>query len=360
MQSHSLWYTSSRSPVPPRDLLESIHGEANNGQNGGQSRHRGQKFLESTALARLAADEQYAIRRRLNIQNFGSGWLRPPGVPKTLYQMREERREQEEHQEAMRREQAQQELADAEAAAMPDDGTMDDVQLDGAQDLDDMIPEADDDFGVGDDDDEEEEEDDDDDEDEADDDDLDATAEVDEDQLREERQNDLITARLGSNNDAFREALARGDPDGDDMYGGAEELEEEDQGHMLDEEDFAGQDLAAVDGGNLDEDMGVDLDEDIPEAESGGYEHTDSEAEMSSEESGSGSGDEDEDDEGPQEIGFAPRAAMLEPPLSPTARMPTTSSGPRASMDISGLLSQDESSFMDSSPAQARWQQRQG
>ena len=51
--------------------------------------------MERTALARLAADEQYMHRRRLNVQNFGSGWLKPPGVPKTLHQMREEKREQE-------------------------------------------------------------------------------------------------------------------------------------------------------------------------------------------------------------------------------------------------------------------------
>ena len=57
-------------------------------------------------------------------------------MPKTLHQMREEKREQEEHQEALRREQLAQELAEAEAADMPEDGTMDDVQLDGARDLD--------------------------------------------------------------------------------------------------------------------------------------------------------------------------------------------------------------------------------
>ena len=70
----------------------------------------------------------------MNIQNFGSTWLKPPGIPKTLHQMREEKREQEEHQEAMRREQLAQELADAEAGGMPEEGMMDDVQLEGSDD----------------------------------------------------------------------------------------------------------------------------------------------------------------------------------------------------------------------------------
>jgi hypothetical protein len=301
-------------------------------------------------------------RRRLNIQNFGSGWLKPPGIPKTLHQLREEKREQEEHQEALRREQLQQELAEAEAGGMPGEegGTMDDVQLDGAQDLDDMIPEAEDEFGMDDDDEEEEDEEDEDDED-GDGEDADDTGNVDEEHLREERQNELMAARVRSNNDAFREAIVRGDPDGDDMYGGAEELVEEGQGHMLDEGDFADHLLTPGANGSIldDEDMGVDLDDEIPEAESGGYEHTDSEAGLSSDEEEEASEDDDDDDQ--DEIGFAPRAALLAPPRSPTMRTAghrTSASGPRASMDLSGLLSQDESSFMESSPAApGRWAQ---
>lgn len=248
--------------------------------------------------------------------------------------MREEKREQEEHQEAMRREQLAQELAEAEGGGMPEEGMMDDVQLDGAQDLDDEIPDADDHFAMGDDDEDEE-----DDEDEAD---ADDSEELDDEALREERQNDLMAARMRMTDDAFREALVRGDPDGDDMYGGEEELEEEHQGHMLDEEDFA---LVDLDGGI---DMDANLDDDIPEAESGLYEHTDSEAELiSSEEE---QRDDDEDDE--QDIGFVPRVAEMAPPQSPTLRARRTSG--RESMDLSNILSQDESSFMDSSPVQRR------
>lgn len=272
-------------------------------------------------------------RRRLNVQNFGSGWLKPPGVAKTLHQLREEKREQEEHQEALRREQLAQDLAEAEAGDAPEDGMMDDVQLDGAQDLDDEIPDAEDEFGIDDDED-------DDDENDA------AEAEEDEDVARAERQNDLMTARMRMTDDAFREALIRGDPDGQDMYGSEEEIQEEDEGHMLGEDDLAHAGMEDDDGMGID--MDADLDDDIPEAESGGYEHTDSDAELTSDED-----EEEEDDDDGQGVGFAPRTAPLGPPLSPIQRG-RASTDTRQSMDLSHILSQDESSFMESSPAQAR------
>lgn len=57
-------------------------------------------------------------RRKANVSNLGSTWLKPPGVSKTLFQMREEERERQEHEEAMRREEMlARELAEAEAAA---------------------------------------------------------------------------------------------------------------------------------------------------------------------------------------------------------------------------------------------------
>ncbi|KAJ6439540.1 Anaphase-promoting complex, subunit 15/MND2 [Purpureocillium lavendulum] len=399
--SHSLWYTSSRAPVPSHGLYDAHHGDHHGGNSHASNNHHHHNHqqqqqhhprtrghvIERTALARLAADEQYVHCRRLNVQNFGSGWLKPPGVPKTLHQMREEKREQEEHQEALRREQLAQELAEAEVAGMPDDNMMDDVQLDGAQDLDDDIPDADadDHFGMDSDDDEdagEEEEDDDDD-----DDDQGADDDVDEEALREERQNDLMAARMRMADDAFREALVRGDTDADELYVGEEDPgDENDAGgghghghghdHMLDEDDFANGHLlgGGSDGDVMGADMDADLDDEVPEAESGGYEHTDSEAELSSTNSGGAGGggpyddddddddDEDEDDDDGDEgvvddgddIGFAPRAAPLGPPLSPTLRGRASLAGPRASMDLSNLLSQDESSFMDSSPAAGR------
>ncbi|WKT38649.1 hypothetical protein QSH57_000467 [Fusarium oxysporum f. sp. vasinfectum] len=309
--SHSLWYRSSRSPYTPPGPLDDFSGDTHNIQHGANQARQRTKLIERSALARLAADEQYMQRRRLNVQNYGSGWLKPPGVPKTLHQMREEKREQEEHQEAMRREQLAQELAEAEAEGMPGEGTMDEVQLDGAQDLDDEIPDADEEGYAF-----EDEED---------------GEETDDEALRAERQNDLMQARMRMGDDAFREALVRGEPDANDMYGDTEGLEEEeDNGHLLDEEDFAQDD-------DLGMDMDADLDEDIPEAESGGYEHTDSEAEISS-----------------SEQDFAPRSATLPRPMSPTFQGRSSMAHPRASMDLSNLLSQDGSSFMQSSPAGRR------
>ena len=307
-------------------------------------------------------------RRKVNVANFGSHWLKPPGVPKTLHQMREEKREQEEHAEAVRREQLAQELAEAGGEALSMDGMMDDVQQDGGEDLDDDIPEAGDDFLMGGDeddddddgdDDDDDADDDDDDEDEADGD-LDAADE--EAALREERHNDLVAARMRMTDDAFREALIRGDPDGDDMYGSDEELQEQGEGHMLDEDDFAHDGMMDGDDDGMGIDMDANLDDDIPEAESGGYEHTDSEADLTSSDNSDMSGqddeEEDEDEEeqyyGGGDIGFAPRAAPLGPPQSPTLHGRSSLSAPRLSMDLSGILSHDESSYMASSPAQAR------
>ncbi|KFH44691.1 hypothetical protein ACRE_045130 [Hapsidospora chrysogenum ATCC 11550] len=359
---HSLWYTSSRSPVQPfsrHDAGTADHGSSNN-NNGSAHRHRSQ-VIERTPLHRLALDEFYMARRKVNVANFGSHWLKPPGIAKTLHQMREEKREQEEHAEAVRREQLAQELAEAGAEGMPEDGMMHDVELEEAPDLDDDIPDAGDDFMMdGDEDDEDEDEEEDVDEDEDDD------HSADEEALREERRNGLVAARMRMTDDAFREALVRGDPDGGDMYGGEEELHEESEGHLLGEDDFVPDGMMSGDG-----DMDADLDDDIPEAESGGYEHTDSEAELSSSEDGGMAGygdgddddnDDDDDDDGDGEgggqdigdIGFGRRAAPLGPPQSPTLRGRSSLSAPRHSLDLSSILSQDESSYMVSSPVQAR------
>ncbi|KAL7897752.1 hypothetical protein HDV63DRAFT_376161 [Trichoderma sp. SZMC 28014] len=343
--SHSLWYSSSRNPFIPPGPVDHLHADSNSGHHGpAHSRQRGQ-LMERTLLARLATDEQKMHRRRMNVQNFGSTWLKPPGVPKTLHQMREEKREQEEHQEAMRREQLAQELAEAEGGGTMDEGMMDDVQLDGAQDLDDEIPDADDAFNPSSDD---SEENDDDDGEDVDDEEYYEHAldeqEVYEDTVRQETEYELEAARMRMTDDAFREALVRGDPEADgSIYGGAEEEDDESRGQILDEDDFAHD-------GTLDDgmagDMDANLDDDIPEADDGGYEHTDSEADISS---SAHYGEENEED-----ISFVPaRSTLLETPGSPTlprqARSHTRQGShrrSRASMDLSSLLLQDESSFM--------------
>ncbi|RYP03558.1 hypothetical protein DL764_005059 [Monosporascus ibericus] len=348
--SHSLWYTSPRNPLAsggPRDSYGHAQNSHDNPSSGQQSPHhqhhqnrRGGTagghlaVVERSPLARLRADELNLERRRHNVGNFGSGWLKPPGVPKTLHQLREERREAEEHQEAMRREQLAQELAEAEAAGGPggadallldaqqqqqqqgegEDGDgMDDVQLDGAHDLDEDIPEGDADFGLGGSDEEEEEEtnDDDDDEEDGDEEELDADRAA-----REQEQ--LMAQRMRS---------ARG---ADAVYYGVEdEVDDEDQAHMIEEEDLAGHHGDAGDDMNMD----ADLDDDVPEAESAGYEHTDTEAELSS----------SDGDHAEMSFARAPQPARFRHSI---ARSDAT----RHSIAISDLLSRDGSSILDSSP----------
>ncbi|PHH75807.1 hypothetical protein CDD80_2056 [Ophiocordyceps camponoti-rufipedis] len=344
--SHSLWFASSRAPLPPHD------GRNASAAHGPQAMRfaRGQ-MIERTALARLRADEKAQLWRRAHVQNFGSAWLKPPGVPKTLHQMREEKREQQEHQEAVRREQLAQELAEAEAAGLPDDGMMDDVQLDGAQDLDDQVPDADEEYAMDEDDEDDEldegdvdDEDGHDDEDEIDDDEDDA-------QREEDRQNDLVAARMRMADDAFREALVRGDADADDMHGAEDQAtDQQGQDYMLDEDDLI-HELSPDDAQHLN--MDADLDDDIPEAESGRYEHTDSDAGVSS-----SSDDDDQDDDQDDSLVHDHRllsASRQGPPQSPTMPRRGTPVAPRTT-DVDLLLSQDGSSFIsnDGSPTLSR------
>ncbi|KAI1751166.1 Apc15p protein-domain-containing protein [Xylaria castorea] len=352
--SHSLWYTSSRNPFPSSNAndahLNGPHHEHGHGHpHGANSNHRrGAHLIERSPLARLRADEQNLERRRQNVTNFGSAWLKPPGLPKTLHQLREERREAEEHQEALRREQMVQELAEAEAEAagagvvgdgngggdldamldtVPDgDEGMDDVQLDGARDLDDDIPEADAaDFGLSGNEDEDDDDDDDDDSDEESDeeDDEEGSAEM----RAHAQQQQLMAQRMRQGNDAFREDMARG-RDSAAFYGVDEDIDEVDQSQMIEEDDLVG-----AHGDMDDMGMGADLDDEIPEAESlGGYEHTDTEAELSS------SVDEDDDNNNSSQVGFVPsqQANRIRHSLA-------HSDATRHSIAISDILSRDGS-----------------
>ncbi|KAI0402161.1 Apc15p protein-domain-containing protein [Xylaria palmicola] len=371
--SHSLWYTSPRNPFASGSAHDAHpHGpynEPGHGHPHGANSHhrRGAHLIERSPLARLRADEQNLERRRQNVTNFGSAWLKPPGLPKTLHQLREERREAEEHQEAMRREQLAQELAEAEAAnagagldaaggdpnavlgALPGDGDgdgdgMDDVQLDGARDLDDDIPEAEAaDFELSD---NEDEDDDDDEEEEGEDeeeDDEDGNAEM---RAAHAQQQQLMAQRMRQANDAFREDMARG-RDNAAFYGADEDIDDEDQSQMIEEDDLVG---VHGDMDDMDDmgDMGMDadLDGEIPEAESlGGYEHTDTEAELSS-----SSMDEDHNhNHNDSRVSFAPtqQGGRFRHSL---AQSDTT----RNSIAISDILSRDGSSVLGSSPAVPR------
>ncbi|KAI1460776.1 Apc15p protein-domain-containing protein [Annulohypoxylon moriforme] len=340
--SHALWYTSTRNPLASSNPDASLYPP--NGpsplpphQQHDHTHRRNAHLLDRSPLARLRADEQTIERRRANVTNFGAAWLKPPGIPKTLHQLREERREAEEHAEALRREALAQELAEAEAGAggvdalldVPGegedgDGVMDDVQLDGARDLDEDIPEADD-FGLGSGSEEDEDEEDDSDSEEDDDD--------DDDENEAERraayaQQVLMAHRMRQADDAFRESMVRG-RDGGNYYGVDDEVDDEDQAQMIEEDDLVGH----GDGGDMD--MEGDLDDDIPEAEDAGYEHTDSEADLSSEEDGD-----------QPEMSFAAQASQPQRYRHSLARSDAT----RHSLAISDILSHDESSMLHSSP----------
>ncbi|KAI0438518.1 Apc15p protein-domain-containing protein [Xylaria telfairii] len=363
--SHSLWYTSSRNPFPSSNAndahLNSSHLEHGHGHPHGanSNQRRGAHLIERSPLARLRADEQNLERRRQNVTNFGSAWLKPPGFPKTLHQLREERREAEEHQEALRREQLAQELAEAEAEAeaagavgdgtgggdldamldtVPDgDEGMDDVQLDGTRDLDDDIPEADAaDFGLSDNEDEDEDDDEDEDEEEEDEDEDEEDEDGNAEMRAHTQQQQLMAQRMRQGNDAFREDMARG-RDSAAFYGVDEDIDDVDQSQMIEEDDLVG-----AHGDMDDMGMGADLDDEIPEAESlGGYEHTDTEAELSS--------SIDDDDNNGSHVDFVPpqQANRFRHSLA-------HSDATRNSLAISDILSRDGSSALGSSPAVPR------
>ncbi|PHH61971.1 hypothetical protein CDD81_7662 [Ophiocordyceps australis] len=358
--SHALWFLSSSRALPlPQPSRDSHHHHGDTAAAGphapghARSRGHGHPAAERSMLARLRGEEQQLKRRRNNVQNFGSTWLRPPGLPKTLHQMREEKREQEEHIEALRREALQEELANAEAAAAAG-GMTDEMQLDEAPDLDDEIPDAEDQFTL--------DADDDGDDDDGDDDgDNDATDDADDENqhavaartnaaLREERQNGLIQARMRMTDDAFRAALVQGRPSGNDMYGGDDELDDESRGQLLDEDDLAHENDPPRGHSSAVMDMDANLDDDIPEADYGGYEHTDSDAGFSSSSSSSHSRDAGLD----HGVDFLPRTARMNPQLSPTPQHGPRFMAPRDSMDLSNILSHDESSFTENSPTQNR------
>ncbi|KAI9860975.1 MAG: hypothetical protein M1824_002741 [Vezdaea acicularis] len=93
--AHKLWYTPPNTSAPPPPTatqttdpfsahhIPSLHSRRN-------------LQAQPTPLARLSADENAILARKLHIQRFGAHWLRPPGVAKTLAAGLEEKAEREE------------------------------------------------------------------------------------------------------------------------------------------------------------------------------------------------------------------------------------------------------------------------
>ncbi|KUI58725.1 hypothetical protein VP1G_06003 [Cytospora mali] len=327
--------------------------------------HRDRRaLLERTPLARLRFEEQLMERRRLNVSNFGSAWLKPPGVPKSLFQMREERREAEEHAEAMRREEQLAAIAEAEGEGVMGEGVLDEPmgeegeEEEEVQDLDDDIPEAEG-FGFDGEDDsedeeetvEEEEEDTEEDEDGS----VTGTGHAGVVQVSPAERRDMREEVRGMRaaEDRVREVMALGqegdgladdDVDNDliDAEDREEMLEEDDLVHVFDHDapgDAHPSDLS------MDMDMDADLDGDVPEADDG-YEHTDSDAELS--------------EDGTRDISFAgtghgPQASRFQRSLLRSSiRSSHRGSLAQTEFDISGLLSGDGSSYMEGSPQMRR------
>lgn len=272
-QSYTLWYTPSNSHLPPT----SFHQDSSNTTVNAAHHHqllRRQHPLHRTPLAKLRLDEEYLERRKENIRNFGNSWIKPPGIPKTLHQQREEQREAEEQIETTRREEQQAAMlleAEREAAMIAAEIAAEggeeggEGEGEGERDLDDEVPDADAtglDVDDDDEDDDEEEE------------------EEEEDEGEGEVPRGVLAPRMPEA--AFREALMRGEEPHGGTFG--ENEDEEDPSQMLQEEDLLPSQLAPSQ--DMDMDMGVDLDADVPDADEE-YEHTDTEDELTSSEAGS-------------------------------------------------------------------------
>ena len=210
----------------------------------------------------------------------------------------------EEHQEALRREALAQELAEAEAegvdAMLQGEGMG--PEMEEARDLDDDVPEADT-TNL----------------------DADDTNSEDEENDVEEVPRGVLAARVPD--DVYREAIIRGEEVRTARFGNDGAADEEDQSQMLQEEDLVHEARGHL---NMDMDMDADLDADIPDAEAGGYEHTDTEAELTS-------SDDDSSDDGR----LAQRNAV-------TTSM-VRSDGTQNSMDLESIIS-DVRSQLGSSP----------
>lgn len=315
--SYNLWYTSSHSNIPQHvepanNSFDHSAPQVTSNQNHGLRR---QHASNRTPLARLRLDEEYIERRKQNVQNWGSSWIKPPGVSKSLHQLREEKREMEEHQEALRREQLAQELAEAEEAETEAMIPVDEMEgeMESMVDLDDEIPDADE-SGMG----------------QSDSDDVSEEEEDEEEDDSEDIPGALLPSRM--TDDAYREAISRlGHPRGSMLEDdGASTIADEDQSQMLQEEDL----VHEHEDDNQDGDMEVDLDDDIPEADEG-YEHTDTEDELDSSE-------EESEDQGLPHGNHGGHGASM-----------VRSDGTQNSMDLSNLISHD-SSVLYSSPRGAR------
>ena len=145
-QAYSLVY-------PSPSTFHSNHSPSSQQPNGPQHFGRSSHYQPRNLLSVLRADENAILNRKRNIRRYGAGWLRPPGVPKTLQGMDDERAEREEQERAANRDFEYYEAhraAEAEARAQAQERmALDEGEQQGQErDLDDDVPDADADIDV--------------------------------------------------------------------------------------------------------------------------------------------------------------------------------------------------------------------
>ncbi|KAF1997219.1 hypothetical protein P154DRAFT_579143 [Amniculicola lignicola CBS 123094] len=292
----SLW-PSHRPNNPALDSPSDDSNSANGHFHRRPSSHHGRHHNSSrTMLAALTADENALYQRKQNVRRFGAGWIRPPGVSKTLQAKMDEEAEREEQEIIARREQgmldlaaAQTEAANQEAAAHGEDEEMGE----GERDLDEDVPEAEE---------------------------SEPSASEDEEESLVEGETTMSSRAVDVtfNEDSFLEGS---------MIEGVEQMQEMEAVQMA---------------GILEEqEMERDLDDSIPEA--GSYEHTDTEIDSSS-------------DDGQGNVSYVSYATTNTRHLAPGPRSSARrSSGQSIGMGMEGSSSiLDGSSFLRSSPAVSR------
>ncbi|KAL6708300.1 hypothetical protein ACN47E_003224 [Coniothyrium glycines] len=217
-------FDDTASQSPPHNTTTSH--QRRNSQHGA---HQHNAHPSTLYLAALTNDENTIEQRKQNVRRFGAGWLRPPGVAKTLQAIKDEELEREEQEMMQRREQVMLDLAAAQQDTANEAAREDGEAMEGQEgevDLDDDVPEAE----------------------EASDSDVSASDSNSDEEDGDEEQESTVPF----NEDSFIEGS----------------MLEAEVSHMLEMEEA---EMAGV----LQDER--DLDDDVPEA--GSYEHTDSELE---------------------------------------------------------------------------------
>ncbi|EUC48997.1 hypothetical protein COCMIDRAFT_23362 [Bipolaris oryzae ATCC 44560] len=246
----SLWPSLNNTHTAFEDTQSQSPPNTSHNQRRPNSHHT-PRHNQNLLLSSLAADENTIAQRKLNVRRFGAGWLRPPGVSKTLQALKDEELEKEEQEMMQRREQVMMDLAAAQQEAANEEqrerGEREEEAGMGEEerDLDDEVPEA------------------------------------------EESMSESSSAAVSSSNSGSgSESEDEQEEQGSEISGDAQEestvpfnedsfiegsMMEAEVSHMLEMEEA---EMAGV----LQDER--DLDDDVPEA--GSYEHTDSELEDSS------------------------------------------------------------------------------